>query len=47
MNETKKARLFKLLGQRWMTHIDALELCGIYHDQPARERVARRRVHHR
>lgn len=26
---TKKARLFKLLGQRWMTHIDALDLCGI------------------
>lgn len=29
VNETKKARLFKLLGQRWMTHIDALDLCGI------------------
>jgi hypothetical protein len=29
VNETKKARLFKLLGKRWMTHIDALDLCGI------------------
>lgn len=26
---TKKAKLFRLLGQRWMTHIDALQLCGI------------------
>ena len=24
---TKKAALFRLLGQRWMTHIDALDLC--------------------
>lgn len=29
VNDTKKARLFKLLGKRWMTHIDALDLCGI------------------
>ena len=29
VNETKNARLFKLLGKRWMTHIDALDLCGI------------------
>ena len=26
---TKKAHLFALLGKRWMTHIDALDLCGI------------------
>ena len=26
---TKKARLFSLLGRRWMTHIDALMICGI------------------
>jgi hypothetical protein len=30
MNETKKARLFKLLGQRWVSNRAALELCGIY-----------------
>jgi hypothetical protein len=26
---TKKAKLFSMLGRRWMTHIDALSLCGI------------------
>jgi hypothetical protein len=26
---TKKAALFAMLGKRWMTHIDALSLCGI------------------
>jgi hypothetical protein len=29
VNDTKKARLFQMLGRRWMTHIDALDLCGI------------------
>lgn len=29
MNQTKKAALFAMLGRRWMTHIDALNLCGI------------------
>lgn len=24
---TKKAKLFTLLGRRWMTHIDAMSLC--------------------
>ena len=26
---TKKAHLFRMLGKRWMTHIDALSLCHI------------------
>jgi hypothetical protein len=29
VNKTKKAKLFAMLGTRWMTHIDALQLCGI------------------
>ena len=30
MNQaTKKAKLFRLLGQRWMTHAEAMRLCKI------------------
>lgn len=29
MTNTKKAKLFAMLGKQWMTHIDALQLCGI------------------